>query len=123
MEKKKKEIEQSRMECIRCITHIAALMVTQKQWRRGAHPRREASDKDPKGGRGCGRAGRSGRQLQAMGRDGRGYSQVNEGVTVGFAEGGEGDGLAQGRGVVGEWQDTRSVWQWLEGGDKTSEDA
>lgn len=46
--KKKKEIEQSRMECIRCITHIAALMVTQKQWRRGAHPGREASDKDPK---------------------------------------------------------------------------
>lgn len=29
--KKKKEIEQSRMECIRCITHITALMVTQKQ--------------------------------------------------------------------------------------------
>ena len=57
---------------------------------------------DHKGWRGCRRAGRSDRQFQATGQDGRGYSQVNEGVAVDFAEDGGGDGLAQGRGVVGE---------------------
>lgn len=77
-------------------------MVTQKRRRRGACPGREASNKDPKGWRGCGRAGRSDRQPQAMGQDGRGDSQVSEGVAVDFTEDGGGDGLAQGRGVVGE---------------------
>ena len=37
-----------------------------------------------------------------MGQDGRGSSQVSEGVAVDFTEDGGGGGLAQGRGVVGE---------------------
>lgn len=49
--KKKMEMEQSRMDSIKCITDIAALMVAQKKQRRGDYCRLEASKKDLKGWR------------------------------------------------------------------------